>query len=214
MATDWTRSLSIEISWSFVTSSNFKFDISLFMGEICASSSLVFFSFFFRSFLLPLYNFTYWPSPMSVGDFSTVVASYVYISLWNSLMTWSFIWHLWQVCESVCSLWFIVLYALSKNKKNKNSFVIHTNVSNHCVLNFFCYSSHFMVFCYLYNLSLNFCFILYDFVTFVWGRCIVVRSGSIWIVMFIGHIYHICKCARGACFRDPGPAGKSDPGGL
>ena len=117
MATDWTRSLSIEISWSFVTISNFKFDISLFMGEICASSSSVFFSFFFRSFLLPLHNFTYWPSPMSVGDFSTVVASYVYISLWNSLMTWSFIWHLWQVCESVCSLWFIVLYALSKNYK-------------------------------------------------------------------------------------------------
>ena len=32
--------------------------------------------------------------------------------------------------------------------------------------------------------------------------------------MFIGHIYHICKCAGSACFRDPGPAGKSDPGGF
>ena len=41
-----------------------------------------------------------------------------------------------------------------------------------------------------------------------------VRSCSIWIVMFIGQIYHICECAGGACFRDPGHASKSDPGGL
>ena len=54
---------------------------------------------------------------MSVGYFSTVVASYVFISLWNSLMTWSFMWHLWHVFALVFSLGFIVLYALSKNYK-------------------------------------------------------------------------------------------------
>ena len=32
--------------------------------------------------------------------------------------------------------------------------------------------------------------------------------------VFIGHIDHIYKSAGGTCFRDPGPAGKSDPGGL
>ena len=140
-----------------------------------------------------------------------MVASFVWISLWNSLMTWSFMWHLGHLGESVCSLVFIVLNAFSKNE---NYIVSHINVFNLRVVNFFCFSSHFKIFCNFYNLSLNFCFILYDFVTFIWGRCIVVRSGSIWIVMFIGHIYHICKCAGGACFRDPGPAGKSNPSGL
>ena len=91
-------------------------------------------------------------------------------------------WHLWHLSESVCSLKFIVLNAFSKRKENL--FVNHTIISNLLVFNFFFYSSNFKIFCNLYNPSFNFCFILYDFVTF------------------------------GACFRDPGPAGKFDPGGL
>ena len=111
-------------------------------------------------------------------------------------------WHLGHLGESFCSLVFIVLYA------QENYFVSHINVFNLYVVNFFCFSSHF------HNMSLKFCFILYDFVTFIWGMCIVVRSGSIWIVMFIAHIYHICKCAGRTCFSDPVPAGKYDPGSL
>ena len=50
MATGWTLSLPIERSLSFVNISNFKFVISLFLAEICASSLSVFFSI--------LYHFT------------------------------------------------------------------------------------------------------------------------------------------------------------
>ena len=149
---------------------------------------------------------------MSVGDFSTVVASYVFISLWSSLMTWSFMWHLWHLFASVCSLGFIELYVLPKNYKTILSIIpmFLTSVSSTSFA-----SPPIPWSSAIYkNLSYNFCFILYDFVIFVWGMAIVVRSGSIWFAVYIGHIDLIYKSAGGACFRDPGPAGKSNPGGL
>ena len=190
MATGWTRSLAIEKSWFFVTISAFKLDISLFMAAICALSSSV-----FLSFLLIHYGCLFCLNKLMKFTYNVIFYVAFGTFRWVSLFT--------GVHCVICVF-----------KKWENYIVSHINVFNLRVVNFFCFSSHFKIFCNFYNLSLNFCFILYDFVTFIWGRCIVVRSGSIWIVMFIGHIYHICKCAGGACFRDPGPAGKSDPGGL
>ena len=89
MATGWTRSLLIERSWSFVTISNFKFDISFFWQK-----SLLQVHQFSLFFFVPLHNYTYWPSPLSIGDFFTVVASYVYISLWI---------HLWR--DLLCGIY-------------------------------------------------------------------------------------------------------------
>ena len=91
--------------WSFVIISTLKFVISLFMVQICASSSLGFSSVLF--FLQT--------TELSVGYFSTMVASFVYISLRNSLMTQSFMSNLWHLGESVCSLGLFVLSLFSKN---------------------------------------------------------------------------------------------------
>ena len=90
--------------WSFVIISTLKFVISLFMVEICVSSSLV-----FSSVLLFLQT-----NELLVGYFSTMFASFIYISLRNSLMTQSFMSNLWHLGESVCSLGLIVLSAFSK----------------------------------------------------------------------------------------------------
>ena len=156
----------------------FKFDISLCMAAICALGSSVFLSF------LPIH--------------------YGCLFCFNKFMKFTYVpfgtfrWVSFFTGDHCVICVF---------KKFENHIVSHINVFNLRVFNFFCFSSHFKIFCIFNNLSLK-CFIFCDFVTFIWGRCIVVRSGSIWIIMFIGHIYHICKCAV------PGPAGKSDPGGL